>query len=208
MAKIFNCLFSIDIRIRVIGFKITIMLRLAVTVLGCNLLSQSPNNETNGEEIATVVDIDSAVSASPDQALAALDQAVVESRPEPLPTSLIGPADLLYLGAFRLPNALPFEIGWAWSGGALAFRPDGDPKTYEGVSDSTCTADRACRTVKCREETVARCVDFSAPKVVQFLPDEAVMALEEVAPLPVSQFHRSLRGPDNIRKQHRGEHPV
>jgi len=45
----------------------------------------------------------------------------------PLPGSLVQPSDLTYLGAFRLPGDAPDEIGWKWSGEALAYYPDGDP---------------------------------------------------------------------------------
>jgi hypothetical protein len=41
---------------------------------------------------------------------------------------LIHPEALVYVGAFRLPDGpWPDEIGWAWSGGAMAYYPDGDP---------------------------------------------------------------------------------
>lgn len=40
--------------------------------------------------------------------------------------TLIQPADLEYVGAFRLPDGLP-EFGWDWSGEALTYYPDGDP---------------------------------------------------------------------------------
>jgi len=43
-----------------------------------------------------------------------------------LPDSLISPAELIYLGAFRLPDGPP-EIGWEWSGEALTYYPGGDP---------------------------------------------------------------------------------
>jgi hypothetical protein len=43
------------------------------------------------------------------------------------PGSLIQPSDLIYLGAFRLPGDAPDEVGWMWSGEALAYYPDGDP---------------------------------------------------------------------------------
>jgi len=39
---------------------------------------------------------------------------------------LIQPADFVYIGAFRLPDGPP-EIGWEWSGAALAYHPRGDP---------------------------------------------------------------------------------
>jgi hypothetical protein len=39
---------------------------------------------------------------------------------------LIQPTDLVYLGAFRLPDG-PEGIGWEYSGAAMAYYPDGDP---------------------------------------------------------------------------------
>jgi len=43
--------------------------------------------------------------------------------------SVIQPADLAYLGAFRLPDDAPDEIGWMWSNwsSALIYCPGGDP---------------------------------------------------------------------------------
>lgn len=41
-------------------------------------------------------------------------------------TDLIQPADLVYQGAFRLPDG-PENIGWEWSGAAMAYYPNGDP---------------------------------------------------------------------------------
>jgi hypothetical protein len=43
-----------------------------------------------------------------------------------LSTTLIQPGDLVYAGAFRLPDG-PEEIGWAWSGAAMTYFPGGDP---------------------------------------------------------------------------------
>jgi hypothetical protein len=47
----------------------------------------------------------------------------------PLTGDLIQPADLVYLGAFRLPADAPDEIGWMWSNwsSGLTHYPDGDP---------------------------------------------------------------------------------
>ena len=44
---------------------------------------------------------------------------------------LVQPSDLNYLGAFRLPDG-PEEIGWAYSGAAMAYYPGGDA---EGPDD-------------------------------------------------------------------------
>jgi hypothetical protein len=53
--------------------------------------------------------------------------------PPPTPGSLIQPTDIVYLGAFRLPEdpAHPSE-GWEWGGLSLAYYPGGDPS---GASD-------------------------------------------------------------------------
>jgi len=42
-------------------------------------------------------------------------------------SELIQPYDLVYMGAFKLPDWLDVEIGWAWSGASMAYYPDGDP---------------------------------------------------------------------------------
>lgn len=44
-----------------------------------------------------------------------------------IPGGVIQPDDLVYLGAFRLPDDAPAEVGWMWSGEALTFYPQGDP---------------------------------------------------------------------------------
>lgn len=51
---------------------------------------------------------------------------------EKQPAHRIQPGDLVYQGAFRLPDG-PDEFAWGWSGEALAYRPNGDPK---GPADS------------------------------------------------------------------------
>jgi len=50
-----------------------------------------------------------------------------------LPTELIQPSDLTYMGAFRLPDG-PWseEVGWGWSGGAMTYFPGGD---VDGLDD-------------------------------------------------------------------------
>jgi hypothetical protein len=44
----------------------------------------------------------------------------------PISAQLIQPTDLMYQGAFRLPDG-PEEMGWEWSGAAMTYTPDGDP---------------------------------------------------------------------------------
>ena len=47
----------------------------------------------------------------------------------------IQPEDLVYLGAFRLPDG-PEDIGWAYSGQALTYYPEGDPEGQDVFSGS------------------------------------------------------------------------
>jgi lysophospholipase L1-like esterase len=42
-----------------------------------------------------------------------------------IPAQLIQPSDLVYLGAFRLPDG-PAEVAWGYSGSAMAYYPHGD----------------------------------------------------------------------------------
>jgi len=50
----------------------------------------------------------------------------------PVAAGRLQPEDLAYRGAFRLPDGPP-EIGWEWSGSAMAYFPEGDP---QGPDDS------------------------------------------------------------------------
>ncbi|MCP4427532.1 MAG: hypothetical protein GY803_23850, partial [Chloroflexi bacterium] len=49
--------------------------------------------------------------------------------PESLPTERLQPADLVYRGAFRLPDSpgTPDNVGWEWGGSAMTYYPNGDP---------------------------------------------------------------------------------
>ncbi len=44
----------------------------------------------------------------------------------PASRALIQPGDLVYVGAFRLPDTAD-DLGWTWAGHALAYYPEGDP---------------------------------------------------------------------------------
>ncbi|MEA3438767.1 MAG: hypothetical protein U9R58_00625 [Chloroflexota bacterium] len=53
------------------------------------------------------------------------DSASVIKPAADLPGALLQPDDLIYAGAFRLPDE-PSEYGWSYSGYAMTFYPDGD----------------------------------------------------------------------------------
>jgi hypothetical protein len=54
--------------------------------------------------------------------------APAEIPPPPPAGALIQPGDLVYRGAFRLPDVdAADELTWRWSGAALTYYPDGDP---------------------------------------------------------------------------------
>lgn len=106
---------------------------LALVFLLCALMAALPSLAACGED-----------EASEPEGTAGTPVAEARTSPSPPPTTppdvspdtrapseLVRPEDLTYLGAFRLPDG-PEEIGWAYSGAAMAYYPDGDP---EGPDD-------------------------------------------------------------------------
>ena len=83
-----------------------------IVALSCNSPGSPEQNVRSGEN-ETAVPQQSPAAASPQ------------------PSQRLQPEDLAYLGAFRLPGDAPDEIGWMWSGNALAYYPDGDPNSPE-----------------------------------------------------------------------------
>jgi hypothetical protein len=64
---------------------------------------------------------------SPQVAPATLKREVTQPSDSPSqPDDLVQPSDLVYQGAFRLPDG-PEEIGWAYSGAAMTYYPEGNP---------------------------------------------------------------------------------
>jgi len=56
--------------------------------------------------------------------------------PADLSTSLVNPDELVYLGAFRMPE-IADELGWGYSGYAMTYYPQGDPQgTDDGFPGS------------------------------------------------------------------------
>jgi hypothetical protein len=117
---------------------------LLVLGLACNIQATAVPDEPSEE--APPPDVEEPVAAPPTEEQAVEEQAAEEqaeeqaeempATPEPLPTSpprppsqagpLIQPENLVYAGAFRLPEG-PEELGWMYSGEALTYYPGGDP---------------------------------------------------------------------------------
>src|SRR5262249_16598278 len=62
------------------------------------------------------------------------------------------------------------------------------------------------RTVKRGEHRVARGGDFRAAKPRKFSADRRIVPIQKLAPATVSKLGRTLRRPDNINEENRGEH--
>jgi hypothetical protein len=91
-----------------------------LSVLACNIPTPTPEIQPPEATLPPPSDTEPAEEAV----------ATEEAQPGPVvspPGSLVQPSDLAYLGAFRLPGDAPDEIGWLWSGEAMAYYPDGDP---------------------------------------------------------------------------------
>ncbi len=52
---------------------------------------------------------------------------VTRNYPSAVPTQLIQPADIQYVGAFRLPGGEDRPLTFAYGGGAMTYNPQGDP---------------------------------------------------------------------------------
>jgi hypothetical protein len=89
---------------------------LALWLTGCNL----PGGEETGVgEDATLSPADTSTTGG--------GPASPPTLPANIPTDLLNPQDITYLGAFRLPDDGDYEHGWLWSGQALTYYPGGDP---------------------------------------------------------------------------------
>jgi hypothetical protein len=90
----------------------------ATLVLGIILLAACAGGEER-EKAPTRAEGTATVERAASPAAGAADTPITSER-------LVQPTDLKYLGAFRLPDG-PEEIGWQYSGAAMAYYPDGDP---------------------------------------------------------------------------------
>lgn len=70
--------------------------------------------------------VDAPLEQEPTDAPVQIDSGSDQIQPESLTQQLIAPEDLIYLGAFRLPEGSNGS-NWEYSGYALTYYPDGDP---------------------------------------------------------------------------------
>lgn len=102
---------------------------LGLVFLSCNsvsLVRESPGGKVTGTSAPNTL-----LAASPTPLPAgttdtSLPQVLIPGPRPPQSGDLIQPSDLVYLGAFRLPDGPP-EIGWEYSGEAMTYYPYGDP---------------------------------------------------------------------------------
>src|SRR3970040_1429191 len=83
-----------------------------------------------------------------------------------------------------------------------------DAQLRNVVADGLGAAHRPGGPVECREEPVTRGVDFAAAKALEVAPDCRVEALEQIAPVAVSDLRGTLGGPHDIGEHYRGEHAI
>ncbi len=115
------------------GLRNHILVCILLLSLGCTFLTSriAPTDEsTLGAPTSAPPTATQPAVARPTTTPAATQPGVVEpTTPPAMPIAgeLIQPSDLEYLGAFRLPEGAPPEIGWGYSGAAMAYYPGGDP---------------------------------------------------------------------------------
>lgn len=96
--------------------------------LGCGLVTALGGQEAEVTASPLPVAVTQPMATlSPTASPIAAEPTEVNSLPDGPAPGLLQPGDLHYLGAFRLPEGPP-EIGWAYSGSALAYSPYGDPQ--------------------------------------------------------------------------------
>src|SRR3984893_1162441 len=79
------------------------------------------------------------------------------------------------------------------------------PRTAARISSADCTARRA---VEHGQESVAGRADFGTAVTFQDLPDECVMAVEQLIPDGIADRGRPVSGSSYVGDQHRGQYPL
>ena len=118
--------------------RVWIILTIAcLLALSCNLVSIINGEETPSESEATQVTEaieepeESEEGITPESSPSDIPSEELDTSaimpPTDLPTSLVNPDDLVYLGAFRMPET-PDEFSWDYSGYAMTYYAEGDPQ--------------------------------------------------------------------------------
>jgi hypothetical protein len=81
-------------------------------------------------------------------------------------------------------------------------------KIPDRIHNCPSAADRTRGTIKCRQETVTRSVDFAAAMLCELITNKRVMLSEKVFPSSITEFDKALRSIDNVREEYAGEYPV
>jgi hypothetical protein len=76
------------------------------------------------------------------------------------------------------------------------------------VHNCPSATNRARRSLKRRQETVTRSVDFAAAMLYELITNNRVMLSEKIFPSSITEFDKALRSIDNVREQYTGECPV
>ena len=69
-------------------------------------------------------------------------------------------------------------------------------------------ADAARRAIEGRKEAVSHGFDLVPAKALETLPDDLVVSLEHVAPTAVAEVRGPPGGIDDVREEHRRQHPI
>lgn len=76
------------------------------------------------------------------------------------------------------------------------------------VPNSHGAPDRPLRTVKHRQEPIARSIHLASPKPTQLRSDNGVVCVEQCVPVAVAHLGSALCGVHDVGEQHRGENPI
>src|SRR5215470_18729531 len=83
-----------------------------------------------------------------------------------------------------------------------------DPELRDPLDNRNRGANGTRRAVERRKKTIARRVDFATPKALEFLADEGVVRLQQLAPLIVAQLHGLARSVHDVREKDGGEDAI
>ena len=103
--------------------KIFIFLIIGLLMLGCTQSGEIVTQEENQ------------IHQEPEETSETTEAASTHYEPSSLPTELVQPEDLEYLGAFRLPGPSGGS-SWEYSGYAMTYYPEGDPGSDDGFPGS------------------------------------------------------------------------